>query len=1125
MFAGRHHPNNLKAALESRGCQVDALDIKLGGLHHDVLNPDVLNRLIFDISRIKYNFVWIATPCASFSVFWLEQNRTTLRTRHSPLGAPSLPKRWRNYVNKHNRLVDASIQLARAAHSAGATFIIENPVDRGQPGSHLFEQRFSEHAPLWLLPTVQSLQKDTSAIIVSFPQCYFNGKFQKWTSLMAAGPRASTLTCLSQATCTHDSHTKTRSGIDTLGRRTSEESGEYPPLLNACLAALLLKPQHSSSMAPSSAPRRTMPYPSYVTSPSSQVQTGLNSHNWRALPIAIPSSWPEHSKFVSSLSGEARQTTLRYVSRRRAEPASSLELFTRELPRSCLNSPRQSLSPKASSKIELPNGAPTGHIHISQLFYPGVYDAIKECILQLSSPLQSILSSREANSTITPPAGVTSVFKQEICQPEWARHTIWDTSNPLDCRPMQPIGVQNDDIPGPNAKFFIEWSRRLNWKDEDMIRQLTVTGAESRSSMCWDTVIHAHHTGARRYLLTAHEAIESDTAKGWIEPGRLDLWTVPARLIPKNVVKQSKWRLDSTGNLIVKEKYRITSDDSIAAAGSDSRNDCIDPSAWSDLTLPSILNLAEAVAIVKSNASPQGLQLPKQDLQRVALWALDLTDAYRMLRVSRLELWMQSFVWADGVRLDRRALFGSAHLVGLFQRVSTFLLAIAKRRISEFDRHHPYDATRSAWLAARASAGLSPTCSFADIYIDDSFGLTCLSPDEPVIGAKEGPLHISILLTVRLGGSVQVLLRHNVSRVQMHMHIACDTFNEAGWDTANDKQQLGMDVNLLGFSISTHGSGCIHVPEAKRLGMLRDISEQLTPSSKDDSVHRDKVETLVGRLSHLAMVASEGNAYLKPLFAMVNARRRGIIKSARRDGGWNYKHRLVKPKKLHIHGSTRPQKAYQMCLLWWRSAFNSGFSVPLVHKRCFPLPGEQGCAFLFTDAAREDGTGFGGFTFVSSLAEDGSRRTTMLYMSELWDHNVCKMLQQDELSMAAGEAFGAIAQMDSLCDALPGLSHIVVFSDSSASVQLLNSDNSASPQMDYLMRWFVKRRPSILTMAVHIPGKANRTSDALSRNIGHQFLMEAAATGCHLRRLRPAHECCSMLSIAISQDQRGTVFI
>lgn len=61
-------------------------------------------------------------------------------------------------------------------------------------------------------------------------------------------------------------------------------------------------------------------------------------------------------------------------------------------------------------------------------------------------------------------------------------------------------------------------------------------------------------------------------------------------------------------------------------------------------------------------------------------------------------------MWDDGVRLDRRALFGSAHLVQLFQRVSTFVLAVAKVKIGEYDAQHPYEGARAAWRQGRESA-------------------------------------------------------------------------------------------------------------------------------------------------------------------------------------------------------------------------------------------------------------------------------------------------------------------------------------------------------------------------------------------------------------------------------------
>lgn len=41
-------------------------------------------------------------------------------------------------------------------------------------------------------------------------------------------------------------------------------------------------------------------------------------------------------------------------------------------------------------------------------------------------------------------------------------------------------------------------------------------------------------------------------------------------------------------------------------------------------------------------------------------------------------------------------------------------------------------------------------------------------------------IHIYMLLTVTQGGYVKVMQRQDLLRAQMHMAIACDTFNEAG---------------------------------------------------------------------------------------------------------------------------------------------------------------------------------------------------------------------------------------------------------------------------------------------------------------------------------------------------------
>lgn len=108
----------------------------------------------------------------------------------------------------------------------------------------------------------------------------------------------------------------------------------------------------------------------------------------------------------------------------------------------------------------------------------------------------------------------------------------------------------------------------------------------------------------------SYEMVESDSAKGWIDWGRAHLATVPARLTPKNVMRQLKWKLSEEGQLYNKVKWRLTSDDSIAAHDSDSRNSTTEADALLNPNLPSVLDfLAESVAIVKSQSTAMGLRL------------------------------------------------------------------------------------------------------------------------------------------------------------------------------------------------------------------------------------------------------------------------------------------------------------------------------------------------------------------------------------------------------------------------------------------------------------------------------------------------------------------------------------
>lgn len=1159
VFSGNLRPGSLANALRARDYEVTTFDVAVGGVDQDLRNPVVATDILSRAAAGEFSLVWIATPCKSFSVLWLGNNKPKLRTRRYPHEWRQAPLRWQAYLRKHNDLASLSAELALTAYRAGGTFVIENPADRGDRECKLFEERFADHAPLWVMPAIRHLAGQSSPTWATVPMCAFRSEFQKWTTLMAAGPAATNLRVLSYLPCLHPTHTATADGEDEAGTPLSVRAGEYPTLFSATVAALLDGCQPSSeelrealggpaaqllhnvmqtqrSANDKAAQeflaelgRRREPHPIIGGEGSGVNQRGYGSgvaNRWRAAQELIPVDWPEASLLPTLFAAE-KESTLRYVSRRRADPEAAETLAGKPLPQPA--PPPRTYPPKSRDRVPMPEGAPQEPIRIQQLFHAGVYQQILDAVEEARRPMATAAAEMIQDPTshqdgeVSFPAGKTRVFKQAACQPEWARACVWDTTNPANCVPMQPFGIEEEleEAQSANPAFFREWGKRLKWPDEEMISQASESGSDGHSQAEWDTVVHSHHGGLRRYFRRACEMVESDTARGWIDRGRAHLATVPARLTPKNVVRQTKWKLSEDGQLYNKVKWRLTSDDSIVAMGSDSRNSTTGEEALLDPNLPSILDLAEAVAIVKAQSAAMGLGLKDREFERVALWAIDLSDAYRMLAVARHELWLQGFVWEDGIRLDRRALFGSAHLVQLFQRISSFVLAVAKVKIDEYDAQHPYTGAREAWLDGREATGQERSCSTAFIYIDDTFGLTCLNQGEPMRGAAEGATFTTSTLHVEPGGRVALRVLTNHSRPEAHLAIIKHTFSQAGWGVGIDKIQLDWQLDLLGFALSGEGQGRIFVPEAKRQGMLVDIASHVRPTSADGSVSREEVDTLVGRVSHLAAVAAEGNSYLQPMFAMARAKRRVTTKQALPGGGTRRVKRRVQPRRLHVKGATGKQVAYQECLGWWQAAFESGFSVPLAPRRTFPEPGEPGCAFLFSDAARETGTGYGGFSFVVKCDEEGrGRKPTMLYMAELWDQHTRHDLQTNRLSMPAGETIGVIVLIDALARQLEGLTHLVAFTDSSSAAAALNTANSPSPQIDYLVRWLADHHPGLQLMAIHIPGVSNKMSDDLSRDKWRKTVASVAASGITTRRMRPADECNQLIEHASTLPQR-----
>lgn len=82
-----------------------------------------------------------------------------------------------------------------------------------------------------------------------------------------------------------------------------------------------------------------------------------------------------------------------------------------------------------------------------------------------------------------------------------------------------------------------------------------------------------------------------------------------------------------------------------------------------------------------------------------------------------------------------------------------------------------------------------------------------------------------------------------------------------------------------------------------------------------------------------------------------------------------------------------------------------------------PKIGDRGCNLIYTDAAREDGTGYGGFSVVRRSEESRAR---FYILHQLWGQESLRKLQANLWSIPAGEMFGAAMIMLALGAVLPG---------------------------------------------------------------------------------------------------------
>ena len=226
---------------------VDSYDVLVDPIGQDVLRSEVLNPLMHRVTAGEYAFVWVATPCCSYSIL---QGRRPL---HDPLcseGWGDLSPFQKAYLRLHNRLAEITKALCWAAHRSSTPWACENPSPRHDKSSPAYWQDFEMYASLFDMPCMKLLIENTGATLSIFAQCEFGAEFQKYTAILAA-PRLSKICAriFGHRLCTHSSHEHLAMGTDEAGRSLAARSAAYSMGLCKAVLRLIVESVQASTMS------------------------------------------------------------------------------------------------------------------------------------------------------------------------------------------------------------------------------------------------------------------------------------------------------------------------------------------------------------------------------------------------------------------------------------------------------------------------------------------------------------------------------------------------------------------------------------------------------------------------------------------------------------------------------------------------------------------------------------------------------------------------------------------------------------------------------------------------------------------------------------------------------------
>ena len=740
----------------------------------------------------------------------------------------------------------------------------------------------ADHAPLWLTPTIAAALAATGGGSLTFAQCAFQARAQKWTTVAHAGCLGPALAGLSERVCDHGrlAHEALAHGLASDGSAGAAAIGVSPPTMHEFVAQALAQWARQRARAAEAA------LATVAAGATAEVaQPGLGGP---AIPPGRQAAeqagrvalGPTLGEEVAAACEAARLSRPRFASMRNLRPASAADLrhepfagdlhapHVRTRPRVAASAARgqrwdggkgkaragsaDSDSPASLAREERMRRGP---VAIAELYLEGVYDSEVLSWLRLADTAAAAArSGRKAAKVPTRTIGQDRM-------PLWAQGVVWDCTNPTRCTPVERSD-RHTVFPGARQLDRAALRRAaaaMQWHDDDIVGQAGEGGLEARSECPLETVLSFHHVGLLDEVAAAAKAVNADWAEEWASRPVRHLPFVPCRILPRNVVMQERARLvrgegaaeETPMRLELYLKPRITQDSS---DGGDRAVNYWVPSDQRWVLLPTVQQMGRGVTICDTAGG---------ECARAAAYVVDAESAYRFCPMQHADLWTQCFCWWDddgvaGVCVDRRLGFGGAYAPNRFERISTMVAAYVQTLQATFDDAQPPPQPAVLWAAeqrARQQRGGIPAGAaqlaprYLQVYIDDFCGAAL--DDEVVPPEEVASVVISPAQVLTEGGRPA----RPSTRVHVHAQLAVVGLRYFGLNASPGKVVVGDPVVALGLRVG-RAAGRIDCPPLKRAAVRADAQAQAAAARKS-GVERRKAETLVGRLCNLSQVFPE----------------------------------------------------------------------------------------------------------------------------------------------------------------------------------------------------------------------------------------------------------------------------